>query len=123
VSSCIFCSIVAGQIPATVVVETDTVLAFRDIRPAAPVHVLLIPKAHIADSAADLTAADGPILGDLFELGAAVAELEHLDGNYRIVTNSGATAGQTVFHVHFHLLGGWGRTAAVPTRLVDERGG
>lgn len=121
-TNCIFCAIVAGQVPATIVAETDTVLAFRDINPVAPVHVLLIPKAHLADSAADLTAADGPILGDLFELAAAVADLEHLGGEYRLITNSGAGARQTVFHVHFHLLGGWGRGEA-PMSLAEETGG
>ena len=122
-SNCVFCSIVEGTVPATVVAETDTVLAFRDINPAAPVHILLIPKTHIAGSAAELTADDGPILGELFELAAAVGELEHLDGNYRIVTNSGAAAGQTVFHVHFHMLGGWSRGTSHPQALAEELGG
>lgn len=122
-TDCIFCSIVAGDLPSTVVAETDTVLAFRDINPIAPVHVLVIPKAHIADSAADITAVDGPIVGEMLELAAAVAELEHLDGTFRLVTNSGSGAGQTVFHLHFHLMGGWGRDGSRPQRLADEAGG
>lgn len=113
-SECTFCSIVAGTIPSTVVAETDTALAFRDINPAAPVHVLVIPKRHVVDAASDLTADHGPMLGELFELAAAVAELEHLDGVYRVVTNSGADAGQSVFHLHFHVLGGWDRELQAP---------
>jgi histidine triad (HIT) family protein len=123
VSDCIICSIVDGSIPSTVVAETDTLLAFRDINPAAPVHILVVPKRHIVESAADLTAAHGPILGELFELAAAVAELEHLDGNFRVVTNSGAGAGQTVFHLHFHVMGGWDRVSSSPKPLADEQGG
>lgn len=115
---CVFCSIVAGRLPATVVGETDTMLAFRDINPAAPVHILLVPKRHVVDSAAQLTASHGAMLGELFELAAAVAELEHLDGTYRIVTNSGRGAGQTVFHLHLHLIGGWDREAALPEGLT-----
>lgn len=122
-SDCIFCAIVAGAVPSTVVAETEQVLAFRDINPAAPVHVLVVPKEHIADSAADLTMAHGDILGQMFELAAGVAELEGLDGTYRLVTNSGAGAGQTMFHLHFHLLGGWHRARESARALRDETGG
>lgn len=121
-SECIFCQIAAGAIPSDVVGESDNVLAFRDINPAAPVHVLLIPKAHVADSAADLTRADGPLLGELFELAAGIASESDLDDGWRLVTNVGAAAGQTVFHLHFHLLGGWNRDAGAP-RLAEESGG
>ena len=123
-TDCIFCVIVAGDIPASVVAETDTVLAFRDINPAAPVHVLLIPKDHVVTSAAAITAAEhGPILGEIFELAAGVAELEGLDGTYRVVTNSGSGAGQTVFHLHFHLMGGWDRAGSHTRSLSEESGG
>jgi histidine triad (HIT) family protein len=123
VNDCVFCAIVAGTIPSTVVAETDTALAFRDINPAAPVHVLVIPKRHVVDSPADLTVDHGPMLGELFELAAAVAELEHLESTYRVVTNSGADAGQSVFHLHFHVLGGWDRDLQTPAALADEQGG
>ena len=119
-TDCIFCAIVAGDIPAEVVDESDGVLAFRDINPAAPVHVLLVPKTHVVASASDVTSQDGPILGELFELAARIAEREGLDGTYRLVTNSGAGAGQTVFHLHFHLMGGWERG---PRSLAEETGG
>lgn len=118
-----FCGIVAGDIPSTQVAESERVLAFRDINPAAPVHVLLIPKEHVADGTADLRSEHGPILGELFELAASVADAEGLDGTYRMIVNSGAGSGQTVFHLHFHLLGGWGRAASTPKTLADETGG
>ncbi len=122
-TDCVFCSIVAGTIPSTVVAETDTALAFRDINPAAPVHVLIIPKRHVVGSAADLTVDHGQMLGELFELASAVAELEKLGGTYRVVTNSGADAGQSVFHLHFHLLGGWERDMQAPAGLGEDLGG
>jgi histidine triad (HIT) family protein len=104
------------------VAESDNVLAFRDINPAAPIHVLVIPKAHVADSAAGLTGADGDLLGELFELAARIASESSLGDGWRLVTNVGAAAGQTVFHLHFHLLGGWDRDTSAP-RLADESGG
>ncbi len=121
-NDCVFCRIAAAEIPADVVGETENVLAFRDVNPAAPVHVLLIPKRHIADSASDLTTDDGAVLGELFELAARVAGQSGLDGGWRIVNNVGAGAGQTVFHLHFHLLGGWDGRHSAP-RLADEAGG
>jgi histidine triad (HIT) family protein len=102
---CLFCKIVAKEVPSDVVHESDAVLVFRDINPAAPTHVLAIPKEHIS-SADDLTAAHGALLGELFETLAQVARDADLGGNYRIVTNVGANAGQSVFHLHLHLLGG-----------------
>jgi len=104
-TDCLFCRIVAGEIPATVVHETDEVLAFRDIAPQAPTHVVVIPKAHHADAAA-LTAADPALAGRLLAAGAEVAAAEGLSDGYRFVVNTGADGGQTVFHVHLHVLGG-----------------
>jgi histidine triad (HIT) family protein len=88
------------------VAETEGVFAFRDINPAAPTHVLLIPKKHVADSAAQLDSTHGELLAELFELAARVAEDEQLEDGWRLVTNVGAGAGQSVFHLHVHLLGG-----------------
>jgi histidine triad (HIT) family protein len=105
-ADCLFCKIVSGAIPSDRVAETDRVLAFRDINPAAPTHVLLIPKEHVADSAAELKVEHSDLLGELFELAALIADEEALDGGWRLVTNVGAGAGQTVFHLHVHLLGG-----------------
>lgn len=105
-TDCLFCKIVAGTIPSDWVAETDRVLAFRDINPAAPTHVLLIPKEHVVDSAAQLTGEHSEMVGELFELAARVALEEGLDDGWRLVTNVGAGAGQTVFHLHVHLVGG-----------------
>jgi histidine triad (HIT) family protein len=105
-TACLFCRIVAGEIPATVVRETDTTLAFRDIAPKAPVHVLVIPKAHHPDVPA-LTRADPSLAGDVLATAAAVAEAEGLhDGGFRLIFNTGPHGGQEVFHVHAHVLGG-----------------
>ncbi len=106
-SDCIFCKIVEGEIPSTRVAETDHVYAFRDIEPHAPTHVLLVPKDHVADSIADLDVDDAGWLAELMMLAARIAVDERLDDGWRIVTNVGPAAGQTVFHVHFHLMGGW----------------
>jgi histidine triad (HIT) family protein len=106
VTECLFCAIVAGEIPATLVGETDQVLAFRDINPQAPTHVLVIPKAHYPDLAA-LAAADSGLLGALVAEARRVAAAEGIsDTGYRVVFNTGEQAGQTVPHVHAHLLGG-----------------
>ena len=105
-AGCVFCRIVAGEIPSTRVTEDDAVVAFRDIAPKAPTHILVIPREHIA-SAADLAEGDGPLLGRLFATAAEVARSEGIaDGGYRIVTNIGALGGQTVDHLHFHVMGG-----------------
>lgn len=103
---CLFCRIVRGEIPATKVHEDDLVLAFRDIAPRSPTHILVIPKQHIA-SAADLTEADAPLLGRLFAAAAQIARDEGIaDAGYRLVSNVGSWGGQTVDHLHFHLMGG-----------------
>lgn len=100
---CLFCSIAAGDIPADVVFESDDVVAFNDINPAAPTHVLVIPKQHIG-SAADLGAEDADLVAAL--IGAAGGIGAGLEGGWRLVTNVGPDAGQSVFHLHFHVLGG-----------------
>jgi len=106
VTDCLFCRIVAGEIPATTVHETTTTLAFRDIGPKAPVHVLVIPKAHHDDVAA-LALADPGLAGELLATAAAVADAEGLraDG-FRLIFNTGAHGGQEVGHVHAHVVGG-----------------
>ncbi|MEU6062408.1 histidine triad nucleotide-binding protein [Streptomyces sp. NPDC047097] len=107
---CLFCKIVAGEVPATVVRESETTLAFRDINPQAPTHVLVIPKAHHTDAAA--LAAEAPqIAADVLREAGEIARQEKTeDDGYRIVFNTGAGAGQTVFHAHAHVLGGRGLT-------------
>lgn len=105
-NDCLFCKIVAKEIPAEIVYETDRALAFRDLNPQAPTHVLVIPREHHADAAA-LAAADDGLADDVLKAAHAVAEQEGVaDGGYRIVFNTGPGAGQTVFHVHAHVLGG-----------------
>ena len=104
-SDCLFCRIVAGEVPATKLHEDDLVIAIRDISPKAPTHVLVLPVAHIA-SAADLTDDDGPLLGRLFSVAATIARNEGLVGGWRLVTNVGPDGGQSVDHLHLHLLGG-----------------
>lgn len=103
---CLFCRIAAGEIPSDRVAETDHVVAFRDIQPQAPTHVLLIPKAHVADSAAAIDAGHGPLLAEMFELAAKIAADEGLRRGWRLVTNVGEDGGQSVRHLHLHLLGG-----------------
>jgi histidine triad (HIT) family protein len=104
-ADCLFCGIVSGEVPSTTVLETQRVLAFRDISPAAPTHVCVIPKEHHADLAA-LAAADPAYLGEVMAAAAEVARLEDLGNGYRVVVNTGPDAGQTVFHLHVHVLGG-----------------
>ncbi|MBG0828936.1 histidine triad nucleotide-binding protein [Planomonospora sp. ID67723] len=109
-ADCLFCKIVAKEIPAEIVHETERTLAFRDIDPKAPTHVLVIPKDHYPDAAA-LAAADHGLADDVIKAAHAVAEQEGVAGSgYRLVFNTGAQAGQTVFHVHGHVLGGRGLT-------------
>lgn len=103
-ADCLFCRIATGEIPADIVFEDEAVVAFRDINPRAPTHVLVISRRHLA-SAADLTDADGDLLAALFGGMRRIAEEAGLTG-YRIVTNVGPESGQSVFHLHFHLLGG-----------------
>src|SRR5215217_4793166 len=102
-TDCLFCSFVSGDIETDVVHETDTTLAFRDINPQAPTHVLVIPKAHHA-TLADLAAGAPSVLADLATAAAAVAAQEGLGEGYRVVFNTGSQAGQTVLHVHGHVL-------------------
>jgi histidine triad (HIT) family protein len=103
---CLFCRIVAGSVPSTRVHEDELVIAFRDIAPRAPTHILLIPRDHIA-SAADLTEDDATMLGRLFATAAELARREGIaDAGYRLVSNVGRWGGQTVDHLHIHLLGG-----------------
>ena len=102
---CLFCKIVAGEIPTTKVYEDETVLAFRDIAPQAPTHILVIPKTHIASVAA-IDAENSGVVAHIFEVIAKIAAQEGLEGGYRVVSNCGPDAGQTVHHLHFHILGG-----------------
>ncbi|OKK07921.1 histidine triad (HIT) protein [Streptomyces sp. CB03234] len=107
-SDCLFCKIVAGEVPATIVRESETTVAFRDINPQAPTHVLVIPKAHYPDAAA-LAAAAPQLAADVLREAGEVAADEKVDGTgYRIVFNTGTGAGQTVWHAHAHVLGGRG---------------
>ena len=106
VADCLFCRIVAGEIPAGVVAETDRSLAFRDVSPQAPTHVLVVPRRHVAN-AAELAEASAEELADVVALAGQVAGREGLAAEgYRMVFNTGAGAGQTVFHAHLHVLGG-----------------
>jgi histidine triad (HIT) family protein len=105
-TNCLFCRIVADETPSTRVHDDDLVIAFRDIAPRAPTHILLIPRRHIP-SAVDLVEGDGPLLGRLFSVAANLARSEGIaDGGYRLVSNVGRWGGQTVDHLHFHLMGG-----------------
>jgi histidine triad (HIT) family protein len=104
--SCLFCRISAGEIPATIVHETGTVLAFRNIRPEAPVHVLVIPRAHHENVAA-LAEADPGLAGEVLAAAAAVAKADGLrETGFRVIFNAGEHAGQEIFHVHAHVVGG-----------------
>lgn len=103
---CIFCKIIAGEIPSQKVYEDETVYAFKDINPMAPVHVLIVPKQHIA-SVNEVTSENSAVIAYIYEVASQLAkELGVAEDGYRIVTNCGKNAGQTVFHLHFHLLGG-----------------
>ncbi len=102
---CVFCKIADGEIPADVVAESDDWLAFRDIDPKAPVHLLVIPREHVA-SLDDLEIGRRELAGELLLAARRVAEREGIGGGYRIVANTGADAGQTVFHLHLHVMGG-----------------
>jgi histidine triad (HIT) family protein len=104
--TCLFCRIVAGEIPSDRVHDDDLVIAFRDINPRAPTHILVIPRRHIP-SALDLTEADGPMLGRVFAVAAELARsLGIADAGYRLVSNVGRWGGQSVDHLHIHLMGG-----------------
>lgn len=104
--SCLFCKIIAGEIPSSKVYEDDRLFAFNDINPQAPMHVLVVPKQHIA-TLNDLTASHDGLVGAMVRAAAAIAKQKGFDGpGYRTVFNCNAEAGQTVFHVHLHVLGG-----------------
>ena len=103
---CLFCKIINGDIPSSKVYEDDKVYAFRDIEPQAPVHILIIPKEHIA-SANELTEENASVVGHIYAVAAKIAKEEGIaDNGYRIVNNCGQDGGQTVGHLHFHMLGG-----------------
>ena len=104
-SDCLFCKIASKEIPADFVLETDTVVAFRDIAPQAPTHVIVIPREHF-DNAAELANGDKELAAQVLQATVDVATLEGLAEGYRIVTNTGSDGGQSVGHVHFHVLGG-----------------
>ena len=105
-ADCLFCRIASGGIPATIIHQDELVVAFRDIAPRAPVHLLVIPRRHLA-SVRDLTDADGELLARLFTVAARLAREEGVaETGYRLVANTGPQAGQTVHHLHWHLLGG-----------------
>lgn len=103
---CLFCKIINGEIPSTKVYEDELVYAFKDINPMAPVHILIIPKQHI-DSVNGITSENSSIVGHIYEVIPKLAKEFGIDeSGYRVVSNCGADAGQTVFHLHFHILGG-----------------
>ena len=104
-SDCIFCKIIAGSIPSAKVYEDETILAFRDIAPQAPTHILVIPKVHLSGVDA-VCAENSAVVAHIFEVIPQIAKAEGLTGGYRVVSNCGADAGQTVPHLHFHILGG-----------------
>ena len=103
--NCLFCKIIAGDIPSTKVYEDELVFAFRDIAPQAPAHILVVPKAHI-DSCNGITAENSAVVAHIFEVIPEIAKAEGLENGYRVVSNCGEDAGQTVHHLHFHILGG-----------------
>ena len=103
--NCLFCKIVAGVIPSTKVYEDDSILAFRDINPQAPVHVLVIPKVHIQDTDG-ITAENSAVVAHIFEVIPQIAKAEGLANGYRVISNCGPDSGQMVPHLHFHILGG-----------------
>lgn len=103
---CIFCKIIAGQIPSKKVYEDDKVFAFHDISPKAPTHILVLPKKHIS-RLSEVKEADTEILGHCQVIAARVAKQEAIGEAFRVVVNSGEKAGQSVFHIHYHVIGGW----------------
>jgi histidine triad (HIT) family protein len=105
-ADCLFCRIIAGEIPGTIVYQDDRVVAFKDVNPQAPMHVLVVPRRHVA-SLNELSADDDALIGEMIRRGAALAkEQGHAERGYRTVFNCNADAGQTVFHIHLHVLGG-----------------
>ena len=116
-SDCIFCKIISGEIPSQCVYADEYVYAFRDITPQAPVHILVIPREHVASVTA-LTSENSYLVAKCYEAIAKIAETENLVSGFRVITNSGPDGGQTVFHLHFHLLGG----KPLGARLVTVQG-
>jgi histidine triad (HIT) family protein len=105
-NGCLFCGIVEGKIKANTVYEDERIVAFTDIRPQAPVHILLIPRKHIA-GVLDIESEDRALIGEIFQVAARLARERGIaDSGFRVVVNSGADAGQSVFHLHYHLIGG-----------------
>jgi len=104
-TDCIFCKIIGGDIPSSKVYEDELVYAFRDIVPQAPKHILVVPRAHIA-SALDVTAENADLVAACFAAISKIARAEGLENGFRVITNCGDEGGQTVFHLHFHLVGG-----------------
>ena len=104
-TDCLFCKIVAGDVPAKIVLETARTIAFRDINPQAPTHILIVPRKHIA-SLNELTEEDAPLVGHLHMVAKQLAAAEGLTSGYRTLFNTGLQAGQTVWHIHLHLIGG-----------------
>ena len=104
-NDCLFCAIIAGEIPSTKVFEDELCFAFRDINPQAPTHVLVVPKEHIP-SVDGVNASNSSVVAHIFEVIPQIAAAEGLTGGYRVVSNCGDDAGQTVHHLHFHILGG-----------------
>lgn len=102
---CVFCKIISGDIPSSKVYEDEWVVAFKDLEPQAPVHVLIVPKEHIA-SAAEITAENSFLIAKVFETAAKIAKEMDLKDGFRIVNNCGEKAGQTVMHIHFHMMAG-----------------
>jgi histidine triad (HIT) family protein len=103
--SCLFCKIATGEIPSKTLFEDDTVKAFYDIEPKAPVHFLVIPKQHIA-SAAEINASNSAVVSHVYEVIALLAKEQKIENGFRVISNVGEDAGQTVKHLHFHVLGG-----------------
>ncbi len=110
---CLFCKIINGEIPSSKVYEDDMIYAFRDINPMAPVHILIIPKPHIASSMDDITPENSKYVARIFEKIPQIAKDAGLTGGYRVISNCGPDADQSVLHLHFHLLGG----KKLPTNL------
>jgi histidine triad (HIT) family protein len=105
-SDCLFCGIIDGRIKATIIYRDDALVAFKDIKPRAPVHILIIPRKHIV-SVLDVEPNDGALIGQIFQVAARLArELGIAESGFRVVVNAGPDAGQSVFHLHYHLLGG-----------------
>lgn len=104
-ADCLFCKIISGEVPSKKVYEDKYCYAFEDIAPVAPVHILFVPKKHIS-SLSEITAENSDVVGKIYEAAAKVAKEKNLENGWRVVSNCGADAGQTVFHLHFHLIGG-----------------